>query len=705
MKIDLHCHTRRIKTGDGVGREVTPDLFREKVLEADVKLIAITNHNTFDYEQYCVLKEKVAGDCQIWPGVEIDIQDLASKWHLIVVVNPDQASFFKEKVDLLFDGDNLETCTHTLDEVCESFKECDAIYISHFHKKPSISEADMEKLISLVGDTSRVFNETQDHRSMGVLANYDYNTLVGSDVKNWADYEKCSFAELRLPVESFAQFCLLAKRDTSVVDSLINKKTPIIVQASPHESVTIALKLYPDVNIIFGQKGTGKTEILTSMYKRMLEQGLRCEKSVASERVDEFSELTSTQDMPRDLSIVGRDPCEAQFLLLKEWSDNNPTKFSRYLDWYRTKENNSNKRRMRITNAQEIQFNKPGKYDAHISESQAINEISINLRKIAIEDYLSPSECENLRKLISQLLKKIYTCRRNDIAEEIAVRLANYSINKIKEIADRNTDSVSKPSTTGYRDFAKTRLKLLAAIDCILKNLEVTEKNEQRAIGELEDKGTIYINSKYRMLCDESRTSEFDKGIRALREVKSKVFSVNRHILDSDLAPILDDLVSTCEEHGINSVSCFLGKSKQIVTSDLQEYKPSNGERGILLLQRVLSKEADAYFLDEPELGMGNSYIDTSIRPVISDLGKRRKYVVVATHNANIAVRTLPYMSIYRTHRNGKYKTYVGNPFNDKLINLENPSDVLSWTDESMHSLEGGREAFYERRDIYESNC
>lgn len=69
-------------------------------------------------------------------------------------------------------------------------------------------------------------------------------------------------------------------------------------------------------------------------------------------------------------------------------------------------------------------------------------------------------------------------------------------------------------------------------------------------------------------------------------------------------------------------------------------------EKGILLLQRVLSKDADAYFLDEPELGMGNTYIDSNIRPMISGLGKQRKIVVVATHNANIAVRTLPYMSI-----------------------------------------------------------
>ena len=123
----------------------------------------------------------------------------------------------------------------------------------------------------------------------------------------------------------------------------------------------------------------------------------------------------------------------------------------------------------------------------------------------------------------------------------------------------------------------------------------------------------------------------------------------------------------------------------------------------ILLLQQKLGKDADAYFLDEPELGMGNSYIDTNIRPLISALARRHKVVVVATHNANIAVRTLPYTSIFRVHENGVYTTYVGNPFNDMLVNLDNPTDIRSWTTESMHTLEGGEEAFYERKNIYES--
>lgn len=101
---------------------------------------------------------------------------------------------------------------------------------------------------------------------------------------------------------------------------------------------------------------------------------------------------------------------------------------------------------------------------------------------------------------------------------------------------------------------------------------------------------------------------------------------------------------------------------------------------------------------------MGNSFIDTNIRPIISSLAKQHKTIVVATHNANIAVRTLPYLSIFRTHQNGEYNTYIGNPFNDKLKNISDETDVKSWTKESLHTLEGGKEAFYERKSIYETS-
>ena len=280
----------------------------------------------------------------------------------------------------------------------------------------------------------------------------------------------------------------------------------------------------------------------------------------------------------------------------------------------------------------------------------------------------------------------------------------NFSINKIKEVADKSTNSVSKPSTVGLNGYAEARIELLKAVKCILGNLDANELNEEEKIGYLDDKGDIFINTKYRMLCEISKTDEFKCGIRKLRETKEKLEYIKRHIFDSNINENLQQLLDLLEDQNIKTIEPFIGCSRQVINDKGDVYSPSNGEKGMLLLQRALMDEADAYFLDEPELGMGNSYIDTVIRPMLIDLSRRHKFVTVATHNANIAVRTLPYTSVYRTHSNGNYYTYIGNPFSDKLVNINNNDDVLNWADESLKSLEGGRDAFYERKDIYESN-
>ena len=109
MKIDLHCHTKATKKGDGEARNVTPDIFREKVANADVKIVAITNHNHFDIKQYKALQFAVKDFCQVWPGVEIDIQG-KTRWHLIVVANPENVRMFHSRVSELFSDRNIDKC-------------------------------------------------------------------------------------------------------------------------------------------------------------------------------------------------------------------------------------------------------------------------------------------------------------------------------------------------------------------------------------------------------------------------------------------------------------------------------------------------------------------------------------------------------------------------------------------------------------------
>ena len=161
-----------------------------------MKIVAITNHNTFDKEQFCDFRDAVSENCQLWPGVEIDIQQFnRSRWHLIVIANPDNLNVFSESVNLLFNGKYLVSCNHTIKEVYDCLNKCDVIYIAHFHKKPAISEEDRQDLLDIVGDNSRVFNEAPDNRTLGVFANYGYNVMIGSDVCDWGEYEHSTFAD------------------------------------------------------------------------------------------------------------------------------------------------------------------------------------------------------------------------------------------------------------------------------------------------------------------------------------------------------------------------------------------------------------------------------------------------------------------------------------------------------------------------------
>jgi ABC-type cobalamin/Fe3+-siderophores transport system ATPase subunit len=705
MKIDLHCHTKATKKGDGEARNVTPDIFREKVANADVKIVAITNHNHFDINQYKALQFAVKDFCQVWPGVEIDIQG-KTRWHLIVVANPENVRMFHSRVSELFSDRNIDKCALSIEEAYKALDCCDVIYIPHYHKSPGISEEDRKKLSQLIGDESRVFLELSNHRSLGIYTNHGYRSLVGSDIKDWNKYEQSDFAEIKLPVENFSQFCLLAKRDETIVETLLNKKQSIELVGKPHESVSINIKLYQDVNILFGPKGTGKSELVKSLCNDMSSKGLSCVNYSAQDRSEEFKRLTSLAGMERDLTKVNACSCEEDFDVIANWKDSAITTFDNYLNWYQTRDNSANKCRMKITEATALSYTKTDKYNQHKKDKEACKRMLDEINSIDLSEYLKNTEQERLVALLKQLYGNIQSAREIDLIDEFSTKLTNSTISIIKVNADRNTDTVSRPSATGLSEYAENRINLRTAVDHILTNLNLPEFNEKEYLGELEEKGKIYINHRYRFLQDKaSYTKEFDSsiGINRLKDIVASIKDISENIFADDMAARIDALRQKLEASEITSLKPFLGISKFICDENGDEYIASNGEQGILLLQRNLQKDADAYFIDEPELGMGGSYIDATIRPLIINLAKQRKYVVVATHNANIAVRTLPYTSIFRTHENGKYMTYVGNPFNDTLENIENPRDTRSWAEESLHTLEGGYEAFYERRDIYES--
>lgn len=707
MKADFHCHTKATKKGEK-GRDVAPDVFAKNIEQAEVKIVAITNHNQFDYEQYLALSESVRGIASVWPGVELDVTgDSKQKWHVLVLCSPSKAEKFNAAVQDLTSGFVPKNFVCEFSEAWESLVGLNTLFISHCHDKdPAISEADIASIIDYAGSESwRLFFEPRKLLTLGIWSNHGRSMLIGSDVKDWSRYQESNFSNIRLNVDSFEQFCLLARRDVKVVETLLSNKDKTLMRAKPHSSVDIELPIFNDVNVIFGQKGTGKTEIIKSLCSEYDRLGIVYSKYIGGEKYSEYEKLLSTENEERSQELFNRKECEDDIALLLDWSENQPTPLSEYKKWYQTKGNSAKKDRFRLSDSQKMPEKPEDTYQEHKSNAKTVGDFRKAFVENELSGYLNTNDSTQLQSLLQKLHSSIEEKKRSEFIEVTSGRMANSALDSIKSIIDRKSDTKSKPSSTGFIEFVEGRIRVLKAADRILGAICPAEKVEKSYLGSLEDKGKLFIVVRHRYLTASSKTDEFSIGIQKLKKWKKSVETIHESAFSPDLPEKMSSFIDVNEEVGLSSLSDFIGITKYAVLGDSESpYTPSDGEKGILVIERKLREKASAYLLDEPELGMSNLYIDKVIRPILQNRAAEGKTVIISTHNANLAVRTLPYCSIYREHVEGDtYRTYIGNPFTNRLVDIEDDNNTINWAETSMAILEGGSEAFLDRKMIYEA--
>lgn len=269
MKIDLHCHTIKAKSGDG-GRDIAPAALAEALANSQVGIAAITNHNLFDYRKYnqCVAEASAKG-IDIWPGIELDIQGKSgSVGHVIVIADPAYADKFSNICDGLIGGISPDDFVLEWDKLATAFvgKGFDFMVMSHYRphkgkafKDKALPYADNQALkVSFPTDTPFFFEPSSLKRA-GIMYAEGVNCLIGSDVKDWSKYSDCSLPELKLEVDDFRQFLLLLRKTPEVLKTLMDKKTAERVEMTLYgDRSSIAFPIYNDVNVVFGGKGTGK---------------------------------------------------------------------------------------------------------------------------------------------------------------------------------------------------------------------------------------------------------------------------------------------------------------------------------------------------------------------------------------------------------------------------------------------------------------
>ena len=655
-------------------------------------------------------KQEVNGTCQVWPGIELDIFESGKTAHLIVIINPKNASAFNECAKNLMIGKTPDSFTISLANTVKCFDKLDSIYIPHYlGKKPNLSTDEIDQLLGLVSNPNRVLKEASNSISAGIFISHGHKSIYGSDVQNWENYinDSQKLPDLRLPVESFEQFCLLLEKDDSTIQTLLDKKDKERVQITPFTvAEQITLEIYNDINIIFGSKGTGKTEILKALSKHYNDKGYKTSVyESSSKHLKDVYNLKGT-DLTIDLKDYGIDDCSNEFEYIKGATEQEVTSLKKYYQHYSVQETNKISQKIKInsytnidTSESQRKFDEIRKILNEFNSFFSTIESSVNLPEIIGADLF-----EELIDIIERILTKIRTESENRLLEARSVMMFNSLIQVFVSEISKKTGQPEKPTKTGFFEYASNRIEIEKNIRKILTNMNVAIHPKKEYVGDLGDKGELFCQTNIIIqkgdLIDRKVSPVNRVQKTPQKEVARHFELISKHIFSQELFIKISDLIDIEGSDTIESIYDLLLFNRYFVVED-SEYQPSNGESSMILLHNELKKEKDIYLIDEPEKSLGNDYINMVIVPLLKERAKQGKKVIIATHDANIAVRTLPYSSTYRQHDLNNYYTYIGNPFTNNLICTTSDRDDLDWKEISMKTLEGGRDAFGERGKIY----
>lgn len=709
MRIDLHCHTKATKSSESIGRNVNKEMFIKKITDNQVRIVAITNHNTFDYTQYL---EFVNSHFQVWPGVELDIKGNNSRGHCLLIANPSEVLTFKSLVDKLTDKSTPDTFLLTIENLCSEIGGLRLIVICHYgNKKPSLSDTDILLFQSLLSNKSAFFLEPQNLRSAGIYCAHDINAIVGSDHHDWATYpgDKTELPELKLPIDNYNKFFLLVKKDKKVIKTFLNSKLYGTIEVNPFSDCKLRIDVFNDINVIFGGKGTGKTEILKSIEKVFQQSGTSdVAKYYASDKKITYEQMTAVSINNDDFSHLNINNCSDSFTHIREWTETSLTTTKKYYDWCKTKDSESLGKNFGFINStfqEVVDSTALTKYITFYENyKQGISDLLVE----NFIDYLSEIEIVQLKRSLTLLVDSMIYKVKDEFCRIKALELEKFTINKMKDIYKAKKGIESKPSGTGLLDLYANCISIHNDAHTILGTLSSDSKNSFSLLGTLIDKGNIYlkktvsinpelINSKYTLKIGKSK-------IQMLRSLKNYLEAIEKHAYSDKVKESIASFNDTADSENIVSVEDFLGVIGETVKADKTTvYPPSNGEQSMLVLNYAILDDTKKFFiLDEPEMSVGHKYINQVIVPRLKELARQGKVVIVSTHDANIAIRTLPFLSIYREDLgSGKYATYLGNPFIEKMYNYENEEVTVDWAKTSIDTLEGGKEAFIERGEAY----
>ena len=349
MKIDFHCHTKAVKSGEKATRNISAKDFKETVKSAGVKMIAITNHNTFDRVQFDQFKDEIKDDFILLPGIELDVIGLNKKvGHVVLVYDNTDLDNFDSKIHTVLGSSKPNNFTISLDDIISFINDINCIVLAHYYKPDALDINSINYLKEKINDNYRFFYEPSNYRTLGILINHNFRALKGTDITDWSEYGKQDFANIKLEIDSYKQLLKFLKKDETVIESLLNKQTKYSVNIAFKKDDKEIIDLYDNVNVLFGTKGTGKTVSLEKVEQYFKSNSKKISFYTPNDNKDKLDKKLNVSDEEKKLVNYGKENYAEEFSFINDWEEADVTQFIDYINYVKYKDKNENKKRMKI---------------------------------------------------------------------------------------------------------------------------------------------------------------------------------------------------------------------------------------------------------------------------------------------------------------------------------------------------------------------
>lgn len=669
-KIDLHIHTA--KSVSDYDFQFSLDKLIKYVKKNKIDCIAITNHNLFDKKQYDEICSAL--DIVVYPGVEVDLEN----GHMLVISPKENVNNFTDECYRLSDCIKTENDTLTLNEFRNIFSNTsDYLLIPHYKKNPTIRDS----VINMFGD--EIFaGEVKGIRDFKILLKDDSEKLVPvlfSDIRISDNCDINCIRQMYISTEELElndiKFCL---KDKNKVSLNIEGKQDFF------QIFDDGLMAYNGLNVVLGERSSGKTVTMDRVFNNfknvkyvkqfsLIEKDEKKEEKLFKDKI-KINKSALSDDYLKEFKNVVDD------ILTIDLDDNNRriddylSSLKKYVNEIDKRDSYSKAKMFTETEIEEIETKELTKViDAIIVLLDSTKYMEL------IEKYIIPDH-------LVALLKELVTEYRRISKENKLIKYCNRTIKLMKENLNLKTSN-TQPSDFDFKKDYIERAKI-----CRFNKI-VDDIKLGRTIANEELYGfTIIANTKQMDNAGEVGSVYGKKvSFKVPFEFYSNGFEYLKQLKLLNSVPQVD------------FYKLFISFDYRI----LNKYglDVSGGERSEFNLLNELAdaKNYDILLIDEPESSFDNPFLNSTVNSMLKKISQSMP-VFVVTHNNSVGFSIKPDYILYtkRTINDGKpyFDIYAGYPTSKKLKTIDNKYiDTYRIT---IDSLEGGKEAYEERKRDYE---